>query len=217
MKKILLICLCGWFYPADDVHAQVSQGTGFVGATISFNTVGQKNNNNDAAISREASINAAPSFQVGHFIRENQMIGVGVGSNLQFATYKSEFNGSENKTQVSDVLLSLSPYFRQYKTLGTKWALFLQASASGSYRMFTAKGLTEKNKENGFGAGLQVLPGITYRITPRFALESDINLLSLGVNFNRFDKNNNFSFASIATSSLTNYFSIRAAWYIQRP
>ncbi|HEV7380338.1 MAG TPA: hypothetical protein VGN64_11120, partial [Dyadobacter sp.] len=98
----------------------------------------------------------------------------------------------------------------------SKWAVFLTSSANiGLYRNKN-ESATNTTKTSGFSTGLNVKPGIAYWITPRFSLESDINLLSLEAGYSSFEESNSFYFRSAATSSLNGYFSVRAAWYIQK-
>jgi hypothetical protein len=149
------------------------------------------------------------------------MIGVGAGANLNLIKqkYLLPYEGDADKSNYA--AYTLSPYIRHYKPLNTKWALFLNSSVNLSYlhsnRDIWDYDIWLRNvKRDGYSAGITVNPGISYWISPRFALESDINLLSLGVTYQDFNKVKNFTFRSVATSNLTSYFSVRASWYLQK-
>jgi hypothetical protein len=106
---------------------------------------------------------------------------------------------------------------RHYKSLNPRWAIFLTSAVDLAYRNFTQKSQDQKYSLDGFSGGLRLTPGISYFVTPRFALETDINLLSLGAGYQKFDGSESFYFSSAVTTSLTSYFSVRASWYIQKP
>ena len=215
MKKYLLITLLAVLGLPGPAQAQLQKGTKYLGATVSFNgRYIPGNGSNPKSGASEFTID--PSLQAGIFFKNNVMAGIGIGSSnyVSKSWYKDgatiqEFRNSQNT-------FSLSPFIRHYKTLHPKWAIFLNTSAELAFLNMRSKGIEYKDVTNGFSAGIRVVPGITYWITPRFAIESDISLLSLESGYKDFQKTKSIYFRSGLSSSINSYFSVRASWYIQK-
>lgn len=146
------------------------------------------------------------------------MLGVGFGANYNFTKGIYTDLDQEMNRRFIDAAYNLSPFIRHYKTLNEKWYAFLNTSVNGSYLRSTLRSnaVMEEYTKNGYAVGLAVVPGIAYRLKSRFALEADINLLSLGIGYNHMNNNNSFTFNTAVTTDLTNIFSLRASWYIQK-
>ena len=222
MKKNLLLGILGYLCLSVPVKAQLQKGTKYVAATISSTGNGQHyKDRKDNSSGKINQISVNPSFQFGKFISDNKMIGVGAGANLNFIKQKSTTTFHSDTYKNNYAAYTLSPYIRHYKPLNTKWAIFLNSSVNLSY-LHSKRDIWDYDiwlrdvKRDGYSAGITINPGISYWISPRFALESDINLLSLGVTYQDFDKVKSFTFRSVATSNLTSYFSVRASWYLQK-
>jgi hypothetical protein len=112
----------------------------------------------------------------------------------------------------------ISPFVRNYKSIGSKskWAVFLTSSADISFqRSKWEPDGRDGIKGKGFSTGIRIRPGIAYWVSPRFALESDINLLSVETGYMKRGESNSFYLRSGVTSNHNGYFSVRASWYIQ--
>jgi len=149
-------------------------------------------------------------------IKNNRMFGLRLVSGISLRNTKFEDIGPFNKISNNSYSLSLSPFIRQYKPINDKWALFLQSGVEGSYLWSKYKVDEGAEKHSGYRAGLYVLPGITYWVSPRFAIESDLRLLSLSMNYTDFLESNTFNFNAGITSGINSYFGVRAAWYLQK-
>lgn len=219
MKKTLLIGLTAFIGYVIPVKAQLQKGTKYVGATISFNGNHQSfdytpdvTNNT----SKFSTFNVNPSFQFGKFVKDNRMIGIGIGTSMAFSKSKSSYSGQDHLSKSDNIAYNLSPYIRQYKSLSPKWAIFLNSSVNLAYLHFKNTNDGEAKKNDGYSAGLYVTPGISYWITPRFALQTDLNFLSLSAGYGHLPTAKNFYFNSAVTTGLTSYFSVRASWYLQK-
>lgn len=217
MKKLLLMGLLGIFCLAGETMAQIPAGTRYRAATLSFEGSNQrierpltKNNTSSNFLN--------PSFQIGKFTGNNKMLGIGLGANYNFTKGIYMDLGPEINQRYINAAYTLSPFIRHYKTLSEKWYAFLNTSVNGSYLRSTLRSnaVTENYTKNGFAVGLAVVPGIAYRLKSRFALEADVNLLSLGIGYNQMNDINSFTFNTAVTTGLTNIFSLRASWYIQK-
>lgn len=201
----MLCILCssgGW--------AQVVKATKYWGAGISLsgsNTHTKEENTDNEYKSTQLSF--GPSLQFGSFYKDNRLFGVALSTTFDGYSYKTENSDrqSQNLTRIG-----LSPFLRQYKTLGTKWFLFLQEAVPMGYTFY--KNDFNTNDKNGFDAGISVVPGVSYKVSDRFLIESDINLLSLGLNYSDQPNSKSFSFQSSVTSGIQNTFGIRATWFL---
>lgn len=217
MKKLLLMGLLGIFCLAGETMAQIPAGTRYRAATLSFEGSNQKGTN-AYSDGKGSSIYFSPSVQIGKFKSNNKMLGVGLSASLNFAKSKYSIDDQEVTSRYTNTSYTLSPFIRHYKTLNEKWYAFLNTSVNGSYLRSRQRdnGIMEKTAANGYGVGLYVVPGIAYRLKSRFALEADVNLLSLGIGYNHMNGYNAFTFNTAVTTGLTSYFSLRASWYIQK-
>jgi hypothetical protein len=218
MKKLFLFgitALLGFVVPA---YSQLQKGTTYLAGTVTFdgnNRHSEFVNNTSKNASNSLQIN--PSVQIGKFFGENKMIGIGLGGPMYLNWSKSkDSNGNESKYSSMYGMYTLSPYIRNYKPLSPKWALFLTSFVNVAFIKSTDKYAGVKTKRDGFSAGLGVVPGISYWISPRFAIESDINLLSLSLGYRSYRDTKSVYFDSAVTTGLDSYFSVRASWYIQK-
>ena len=215
MKKLLLLVLPGMLFLAGSAEAQFQKGTVHWGATISAEG---SLNNLKTYESVEVKTNShviSPSVQFGRFIRENTMFGLKLTPT--FNLYNNDLAGPnvEQKYKSNYTTITLSPFVRRYKFLSEKWAIFLQPGLNLSY--FHGKNTSaEDETSNGYGGGIYIVPGIVYRVSPRFAIESDLNVLSLNLNYFHMEDWDNFQFSAGATSSIQSYFGLRASWYLTK-
>ncbi|KAA6430460.1 hypothetical protein FEM33_26040 [Dyadobacter flavalbus] len=217
MKKLLLIGLLGIFCLAGETMAQIPAGTRYRAATLSFQGSHQKGKN-AFSDSRNSSVSFSPSVQFGRFTGNNKMLGLGLGANFDFLKGTDTAPNEDMNRRYINAAYTLSPFIRHYKTLNEKWYAFLNTSVYGSYlrSALLSNDIMEKYTKNGYAAGLSVVPGIAYRLKSRFALEADVNLLSLGIGYRHMNDTNSITFNSAVTTGLTSYFSLRASWYIQK-
>jgi len=219
MKKTLLLGVVSLLWLSLPVKAQLQSGTKYVAATINFSGTNQAIDYTPSLSNNKSKygvFNLNPSFQYGKFVKENRMIGIGFGTSMAFSKLRSAYAGQDFISKSTSVAYNLSPYIRHYKSLSPKWAIFLNSSVSLSYIHSKYSSNDDVKKTDGYAAGIYLTPGISYWITPRFALETDLNFLSLSAGYNHMPTSKNVFFNSIVTTSLTNYFSVRASWYLQK-
>lgn len=218
MKKLFLFGITALFGLVVPAYSQLQKGTTYLAATVTFDGIDRHSefiNNTSSGSSNSLQIN--PSVQFGKFFGENKMIGIGFGGPMLMNWGKSrDSNGNESKYNSIYGMYTLSPYIRNYKPLSPKWALFLTSSVDVAYIKSSDKYAGVKTKRDGFSAGLRIVPGISYWISPRVAIESDINLLSLSLGYRSYQDTKSVYFDSAVTTGLDSYFSVRASWYIQK-
>lgn len=218
MVKNILMALWSCTIIYMPARAQLQKGSTYVGATV-----GLFGNNKTWGSGRqlEDGINQfsiSPSLLGGKFVKDNMLLGMGIGTRISGWTQWQETNGGKERYKNTANTYYLSPFVRNYKTIGSrgKWAVFLTSSAELAFLHSKMSDPNLDNVENGFSVGLKIKPGIAYWINPRFSLESDINLLSLEGRYSSLADSKSFYFSSGATSNLDGYFSVRASWYIQK-
>lgn len=213
MKKILLLLLPAMLFLAGSAEAQFEKGTKHWGATIGFSGASQAFET-DLSEFKVSNHSVSPAIQFGKFTKDNTLLGLRLTPFFSFNKHKQDDQYTDYEARSNYMSLTLSPFIRRYKSLNPKWALFLQPGVNISYmRASTKESNEEKDHNDGFGAGAYVLPGIVYRVTPRFALEADANVLSLNLTYSNLSSNS-FGFNAGFTSNIQQYFSIRASWYL---
>lgn len=216
MKKLFLLLLPGALLLAGNAEAQLQKGTKYWGATISTDGHSLHSESLPSVESKSNNHNIAPSIQAGWMFKDNRMFGLRLSSVVALRKGISEQQGNKNENVSNYTSVGLSPFIRHYKSINEKWAIFLQTGFEGAYFRTKDKYTNITEHENGYGLGIYVLPGISYWVTPRFALESDVNVLSLALNYTSMEDVNNFNFNAGVTSGIQSYFGIRASWYLQK-
>lgn len=212
MKRRILFWLLGSLLLSSSAHAQLQRGTGFFGGTIGFGgTHGKYATGSDI---RQNQFSISPGIQFGKFYKENQMFGVALNvvQTFQWGVYNRE--GQEYRSRQGQY--TLSPFLRHYKPIGSRFAMFLQSYARGTLLHNTSKFVGQKDSSTGMLVGIGVLPGVTYWVSKRFALEADVNVLALDVSYTALDGDKLFNFSSVANTNLNSYFALRASWYLQK-
>ena len=216
MKKLILLASLGMLCVAGQVHAQLGKGTRYWGTTVNFSGNNQKYDYTADQKYRTNSVDINPTLTTGWFIADNRMFGLSLTANLAFYKNKSQNFGTEQASDGAGLAFNLSPFIRHYKSINPKWALFLDTGLNLAYlRTKDSNGETNRY-ENGYSTGIFVEPGISYWITPRFSLESNVNVLYLALNYTSMNDANRVILSSNINTSLSQYFGIKASWYLQK-
>ncbi|MCE7065673.1 outer membrane beta-barrel protein [Dyadobacter sp. CY326] len=216
MRKLILFSLLSILCLASEVQAQLQKGTGYLGASISFTGQNGKNDYEPDGEHKLSTFAVAPTLRFGRFAKDNVMLGIGLTPNFYFLRSKSEFMNTESKTGVNNFSVTLNPYIRNYKSLSSKWAIFLHSGINLGYLRLKNSYDDNSKYENGYTIGVNLTPGITYWFNPKFSLEADVNVFSFGVNYTNFLNTNAFGISSGISTSLQQYFGVRASWYFQK-
>lgn len=210
--SLLFLALCGY-----ETTGQGAKGTQFWGGTIegSGNFYASKAG---GSTQKTQSNKVLLKAQWGLFTKPNFMFGVGAQLGLQpYASKSGESNAHvENISRQNSY--TLVPFVRWYKPLTGKILLFVEpALAAGlvHYRhSFTTNFSEGGSKADRFQSALTVVPGISYRLGKRFALETDLNVMRLGVEYASGSGYREFRFDSAVSSGITSYFGLRGAFYL---
>lgn len=209
---ILLTALTGY-----EANGQIEKGTRFWGGTIEGS--GSFYSSKSEQLTQKTQSNkVALKAQWGIFAKPNFMLGVGAQLGLQPVSSKSERISGPSENINREYLYSLAPFVRWYKPLTGKISLFVEPALSVGlihYRHRFSDSVSEgDSKADRFQSALTVVPGISYRLGKRFALETDLNILRLGVNYTSGSSYREFRFASSVSSGITSYFGLRGAFYL---
>lgn len=156
--------------------AQFKKGDILLGGNLSFNynsssttqpspvypNSDQKTNTGDFTIS------------LGKAINENTIVGLEL-SYLPTSITNYQ-NYGPNLLKYQDNGYGVGVFFRKYKSLGKEFYLFVQIAASYNWSTQTGKDSTGTNLINGnsWSAGIDLYPGIAYKISKHFFLEISI-------------------------------------------
>lgn len=182
MRKLILIC--GALFIGALAQAQIQKGDIQLGGTVSFNS-------NELGDLDNESFSILP--QAGLFVSDLTSIGVIIGYNSNSNTVFDQ--GTGNLEDVKNNLFVFGAYARFHKSVVDNLYLFLQPALrfGTGENEFAAPAVGDINS---FNIGLS--PGITYFLSPKFAIE--MNLGGVSYNRNTFDVNgnettsNNFNF-----------------------
>lgn len=216
--KTLLICSSFLFaLTAFEAKAQIEKGTQFWGGTINASGNTQNTKHAEEVSSKSNQHRIGLGVQWGTFVKSNFMVGVGINGHLN----PSRSVPGAYETKNISYSYGVAPFVRWYKPVIPRLSIFAEPSLNVLFstyqrKSYTANVLSGKSSSNEFSTGLRIKPGISYRVGERFALESDLNIFSLGLNYSGGSSSDNrtISFASSFSSGITNLFSLRAAFYL---
>ncbi len=164
------------------VNAQVSKGSMMFGGSLGANTTMEKTTKSTAV---GASDVKTPSYTdwnfsptVGYFVADGLAVGLmlNVGS-----TYVGTSTNGTAKENVSMSNMGVGLFARKYMEVAEKVYLHGQAGlmySSGSYTDRVADGtdkLKDGAKTTASGMGLNITPGITYFVSPKWGIDFSLN------------------------------------------
>ncbi len=222
MKKIVLLGLVSIFGFCPSAQSQGQKGSVYWGGTISFRANAQNEfettTSADVEVIRNNSIN--PELQIGRFINNTTLIGVG-------AIYSVERSTSRQTTNVFQVTrtirqsIQIAPFIRKYHALNDRWALFLYAEAGPIFYTSDTEGMgasgSTKYETRYWEHRLIVKPGLTFHF-PRgnWAVEGYFDLLSLNFSYVPSANKNKGAFVvySNMSTGFPRSFTLRLARYL---
>jgi hypothetical protein len=139
------------------------------------------------------------TISLGKAVNENTIVGIDL-SYLPFSSTNSVTNGPPAiKYQNNGYALGI--FFRKYKSLGKEFFLFGQGSASYGWSDQSGKDSTGEKVASGssWNAGINLFPGIAYRISKHFFLELSIPNL-FAVTYTKGHSTNQYGVNDVQTS-----------------
>jgi hypothetical protein len=156
------------------VNAQV-----FIGGDLSISSSRSKSTNNNSTLSDQSgfSFNLAPN--VGKFLSDK--VAIGISTDISGSYYKE---GTDHINRSKGFMASVNPFIRYYFIEWNKFSVFGMGITGIGYSQSKnfADG-TLLSKTTGSTYSINFYPGLSYALSDKIALESEIGLLSLGYSY----------------------------------
>ncbi len=187
MRKILSIVLVS-LISTSFCFSQI-----FVGGSFNITTTGGSEKTNNVSTDKESTFNLNLNPQVGYFLNPN----LAVGTYLVMGLYRKNDNKNP-ETITTTTTFGLAPFARYYFMEIGQLSLFGEGNIgfSSSKTKFKSNGVSvDGNKTTNFG--INVLPGVAYKISEKIEIEAFIGGLSFSTENsnlnNNEDKSNSLS------------------------
>lgn len=201
MKKALHLAVALFFITAT-AQAQVTKGKILVGGTIGYAQVSEENTDNNSSPTKQNYFIINPS--VGNVIKENLVLGI--EATISSINQKYEAPSFEAKNESRSYGGSL--FVRRYVPLLKNFYFFGQAAA-GYSRSKTVQTYNNETygKSQGWGAGINLYPGLAYAITKKFHVEAGLNNLAV-IGYNHLNSENTNLNTEVVTLSESSSFNV---------
>ncbi|HMP98361.1 MAG TPA: hypothetical protein PKC24_01180 [Cyclobacteriaceae bacterium] len=177
---IFTICLCSAVYSFGQEYRNTT--TVFETSTKSYEgglgfDISNRTINNTRYNYFSASL--YPSY--GKFIRENLLVGVGI--NLGYGLQTTDNTNSDYFETTNSYNIGIRPFIKKYYNLAPGFFIYGQANARYNYGWLNSEvedfNFNQSNSGNSHNFGMSISPGISFFISPKFAIESRL----FGINF----------------------------------
>ncbi|HVI44554.1 MAG TPA: outer membrane beta-barrel protein [Chitinophaga sp.] len=173
MKKLIVMAAVALF-GAQVAKAQLKKGDILLGGTVNVYTKSEKTKDTDK---KTTNTGFGVSPKVGMALNSNWVVGLFAETQFTF----DKINGVKNNTTA----IYPGVFVRNYHMLGqSKFAFFAEANAGYAYEK-EKRADKDYSKTNGFK--VNVLPGITYFVTPHFMVEGAFGGLSYAYGQEKFE------------------------------
>ncbi len=173
MKKTLLLLFC--FY----ISSSLCKSQYFVGGSINFDSQAGQTKYDDTTTKSPTAFNYTLSPQVGKKLSEK----VDLGFALSFGHH---FTNSNQTPEIkwNSISFGFQPFVRYYALGFNKFSLYGQLTGIMNFSKSQSKTDGESNDDETkrINLGVQVYPGISYRLNEKIDLLAGINLFRFGFN-----------------------------------
>lgn len=148
----------------------------FVGGGFSFSNTGGSTKTGGNSVDKVTTSNLSFKPKVGYFFNEK----FAFGGQLILSTNKVTTPGIVEQVQTTS-MFGIAPFARYYAFKFNKFSLFGEAELDlvfGNSKTKQGSNTTDDSKLTNFG--LYITPGISYALSEKFELETNINLFSFG-------------------------------------
>ena len=224
--SIFMFLCCTSFF----AKAQIEKGMKVFSTTASFSTTHSSNHDSTAFVnnSDNKSLNFSVGPKIGYFVSDK--ICIGISGLLSYSktdvsgnTISSSFY-STSTTKDRSYSYGISPYLRYYKKFTNNFYAFLNTSAnfvlgnSNNQYSSTGNNIDIQKVSNyrcyaGFGFGL------TYFVSPKFAVETTIAAANVGYNWSKTSEKTDEYYsqktAGVYTNVAPNGFNLGVSYYFR--
>lgn len=175
MRKILLPIVFLFVLTSFSAHSQFSQGDKVVGGAVNVYS-GSYNSTyfpNPQVSSSSFNTGLAPRFS--WVTGKNMMNGIIING---FYSHSKSENPDPNQYTVttSNYSFGAGYFLRHFKDFAQQFGWFMDYSALGSYNVSKQKNVaiqsSSESKSTGFTAGINVVPGVYYKVSTRAVIEA---------------------------------------------
>lgn len=186
----------------DEEKLIIEKGTWNVGGNLSVTF-----SDNENAFNQQENLNNSKNFNItivpniGYAIGKNLMLGANVGVGFGTGDSSSRTGGfpdNQFSAESESTSWNIAPYVRAFLPVGKRTAFYVQGevgySTSKNSSSSEQNGFinTNESRNTGYSAGLR--PGLTYFMTNRLALETQLGFLGYSTNtFESKDENDTVS------------------------
>jgi outer membrane protein len=169
MRSARIILITSFVFLSLGINAQV-----FIGGNFNISQNGGKETDGSKKAS-EFNLNLSP--QAGKFLSDK--VAIGLGLNFGFNTTNSNQDVERIKKTTS---VGVVPFLRYYAVTAGKFSVFGQANAGVAFaNSNTTLGGNNIEKTKSNSISLNIVPGLSYDVSERLALETYINIFNVGV------------------------------------
>jgi hypothetical protein len=182
MKKIVFLLLC--FY----ITTSLCKSQYFVGGSINFDSQAGHTETDDTITKSTGAFNYTISPQIGKHISEK----IDIGFALTFGQHYTNSNQNP-ETKWKTVSVGFNPFVRYYLFGLNKFSLYGQLTGimNFSKTKINTEGNSNEIEEKVINLGVQLYPGISYRLNEKIELMAGINLFRFGF-YQTFTKTNDY-------------------------
>jgi hypothetical protein len=197
-KALLLVAVIISF--ASITHAQITKGRILLGGTLAYGRSTGYNppNVSDPQVQQGLTIN--PSF--GKAVKDNLILGI----EASFYSLTQKYRSSTIISKYRSQSYGGSIFLRQYVPILKQFYFYAQAAAGANKnRTWQTSNDQTLNDTQGWGASLNLTPGLTYAITKRLYVETGLNgfaLLSYNHSKTKFTDSNS---GTVSTAKGSNF------------
>jgi hypothetical protein len=183
MKKIALLSFCFC------LATLLCKSQYFVGGSINFDSQGGHTKTDDTTTKSTGAFNYTISPQIGKQLSEK----VDIGFALTFGQHYTN-NNQNPETKWKSISLGFNPFVRYYIFEISKFSLYGQLTGIMNFTKskITTEGNSNEIESKVINLGLQLYPGISYRINEKIELMAGINLFRFGF-YQTFTKTNDYN------------------------
>lgn len=170
MKKLTFLTLL-FFVTVGMAHAQY-----FVGGNFSFNTSGGKVDDGTTETDKTSNMDFSFNPEAGIFLSED----LAAGAELNFFIDREKTPGDPEVIDKTTGF-GISPFVRYYALQMGKFSIFGQGSLNlSTYSSKTETGGTTTDGPTYNNIGLNVYPGVAFKVSEKVELEANINAFNFG-------------------------------------
>lgn len=175
--KSLKLTIIAFFAFATVANAQL-----YVGGSFGINSKSSTSTSGTTSVSGPSSFSFGLAPEVGFFLSEKLAIGGRIG--LQTTSNKTYANDADRTvTKQTQTTFGITPYANYYFLQAGNFSVFAEANLPiGFGGSSVSTGTVTTKGPSIFNFGINLLPGLAYKVNERILLRTQVNFLNIGFN-----------------------------------